>query len=91
MSCLSCASGNHVEFAAEINIHFPGLKNLDKPGVFVFPKVLVCLNCGFSRFTTPAPELALLQEVPRQAKPRPGNGGFNMSHSVYGTTSSSAE
>lgn len=60
MSCLSCTSGNQAEFSAEINIHYPGLKNLDKPSVFLFPKVLVCLNCGCSRFTTPKTELALL-------------------------------
>jgi hypothetical protein len=60
MSCLSCASGNQAEFSAEMIIHFSGLKNLDKPGVWVFPKLLVCLDCGFSRFTTPESELALL-------------------------------
>jgi hypothetical protein len=61
MSCLSCASGNQAEYTSEINIHFPGLKNLDKPSVFVFPKLLVCLDCGCSWFTTPETELALLQ------------------------------
>jgi hypothetical protein len=61
MSCLSCASGNQAEFTGEVNIHFPGLKNLDKPSIFVFPKLLVCLDCGCSWFTTPETELALLQ------------------------------
>jgi hypothetical protein len=60
MSCVLCASGNQAELAAEVNIHFSGLKNLDKPGIFLFPKLLVCLGCGFSRFTIPASELALL-------------------------------
>lgn len=62
MSCPLCGSGNHAELAAEMNIHFSGLKNLGKPGVFVFPKqLLVCLNCGDSHFTVPAKELASIQ------------------------------
>jgi len=60
MSCLVCASGNQEEFGAEINIHFRGLKNIDDPGVLFFPKVLVCLDCGASRFSTPADELLRL-------------------------------
>jgi hypothetical protein len=60
MSCLSCKSSNQSEFPAELLIHFEGLKNLDKPGVWVFPRVLVCLNCGFLQSTVPALELASL-------------------------------
>jgi hypothetical protein len=41
-------------------IHFRSLKNVDEPGVWVFPKLLVCLACGFSRFTVQESELALL-------------------------------
>jgi hypothetical protein len=46
-----------------MTIHFSGLKNLDNLGVFVFPMLLVCLDCGFSRFTVPETELALLAKV----------------------------
>jgi hypothetical protein len=60
MACLSCGSFNEAEFAAEMVIHFSGLKNLDKPGVLVFPKLSVCLDCGSSRFTVPKAELAAL-------------------------------
>jgi len=60
MSCRLCGSGNEAEFAAEMIIHFSGLKNLDKPGIWVFPKLLICLDCGFSPFTVPESELALL-------------------------------
>jgi hypothetical protein len=60
MSCLSCGSNKQSEFSAEMLIHFGGLKNLDKPGVWVFPKLLVCLDCGFSPLTVPAPERASL-------------------------------
>lgn len=62
MPCVSCGSNRQPEFLAEINIHFSGFKNLGKPGVLVFPKVLVCLDCGLSWFTTPKTELAQLAD-----------------------------
>ena len=63
MSCAQCTSSHQAEFGAEVNIHLPGLMNADKPGIFVFPKLQICLHCGFSRFTVPASELALLRRV----------------------------
>jgi len=56
----SCRSVNQAEFRAELLIHFGGLKNLDKPGVWLFPELLVCLECGFAQTTIPASELAQL-------------------------------
>jgi hypothetical protein len=62
MSCLLCGSGNEAESVGEMVIHFSfsDLKNLDKPGVWVFPNLLVRFDCGFSQFTIPESELALL-------------------------------
>jgi hypothetical protein len=60
MRCPSCGSGHQTEFMAEINVHFSGLQNLDRPGVLVFPRVMICLDCGFSRFNTPQAELVEL-------------------------------
>jgi len=60
MACKSCQSQNQRNLDAEIGIHFPGLKGLDKPLVFVFPKLLVCLNCGFTEFAIPETELRKL-------------------------------
>jgi len=60
MSCLSCGSAKHAELTAEMLIHFPGLKNMDKPGVLLFPKLTLCLDCGSSRFNVPENELALV-------------------------------
>jgi hypothetical protein len=60
MSCKSCQSQSQHEFNGEIAIHFPGLKGLDKPIVWVFPKLLVCSNCGFTEFTVPEKELSVL-------------------------------
>lgn len=59
-SCPLCGSGNVAKFAAEMIIRFRGLKKVDVPGVWVFPKLSVCLDCGFSHFTVPESELALL-------------------------------
>ena len=62
MSCKACQSENQRTLGAEIAIHFPGLKGLDKPVVWVFPKLLVCLNCGFTEFVVPEAELRGLVE-----------------------------
>jgi hypothetical protein len=62
MACRSCESKNQTQFDSEINIHFPGLKNLDKSAVLIFRKLVVCLDCGFTQFTIPETELRLLGE-----------------------------
>jgi len=62
MPCPSCGSSDVAKFTAEMIIHFAGPKNLDKPGVWIFPQLAICLDCGSSRFTVPESELALLAE-----------------------------
>jgi hypothetical protein len=57
MTCKSCTSTNHLRFSAEINVHFGGWGGLDEPGVFVFPKLHVCMDCGFTEFAIPETEL----------------------------------
>jgi hypothetical protein len=41
-------------------IHFPGLKNIDKPVVWVFPEIVVCLDCGTAEFAVPEEQLRFL-------------------------------
>ena len=60
--CGVCGSTNQAELNAEVCIHFPDLKNLETPAVFMFPKVSVCVDCGASQFATPATELDLIRE-----------------------------
>jgi hypothetical protein len=60
MSCQLCASTKQKEFTTEINIHSRGLENIDDPGVLFFPNVVVCLDCGWSYFSTPHGELLRL-------------------------------
>jgi hypothetical protein len=62
MSCPLCVSSNHAKFTAEVVIHFSGLKNLDRLGIFVFPKPMVCLDCGVAGFTIAQRELRPLRK-----------------------------
>jgi hypothetical protein len=64
MPCKSCGSVNQREFSAEMRIHFPGLKNMDKPVMWVFPRLVVCLECGAAEFAVPEAELRLLAKAP---------------------------
>ena len=63
MSCKSCQSVNQSKLNGEIAVHLPGLKNLDKPIIWVFPELVVCLDCGFTEFVIPATELRRLVEI----------------------------
>jgi hypothetical protein len=60
MPCKSCASVNQKKFAAEISLHFLGLRNADKPTVWVFPEAIACLDCGVAEFAVPEAELRQL-------------------------------
>ena len=60
MSCDKCACQNQREFNGEVAIHFPGRTGLQKPIVWVFPKVRVCMDCGYADFTVPERELSVL-------------------------------
>jgi len=60
MACKRCSSERQSTFSSEVNIHFPGLEGLDKPTVWVFPEIMVCLHCGFAEFSIPKAELRAL-------------------------------
>ena len=60
MTCKACGSDQQGKFTAEIAIHFPGLKDLGKPHVWVFPELFVCLKCGTAKFEMPEAQLRYL-------------------------------
>jgi hypothetical protein len=60
MPCKSCGSANQKKFIGEMGIRSPGLKGIDKPIVWVFPELIVCLNCGTAEFVVPEAELRVL-------------------------------
>ncbi len=55
--------GTRCHFSSEMLIKFSGLQNIDKQGVLLFPRPVVCLDCGTLRCVVPARELCSLQEV----------------------------
>jgi hypothetical protein len=57
MPCKSCGSDKLSKFTGELALHFLGLKDLQKPIVWIFPEVSVCLNCGTGEFVVPEREL----------------------------------
>jgi hypothetical protein len=65
MTCKRCACDKVKEFNGELAIHFPGLEGLEKPIVWVFPELVICLGCGLVQFVLSDEELAQLK-----------NGGF---------------
>ena len=62
MCCARCSSPNETEVSAEMMIHFSDPNHLSEPGYLMFTMVLVCLDCGASRFNTPTEELWLLRQ-----------------------------
>lgn len=61
MTCKGCHSEKQNVFNGEVAIHFPGRKGLEKPIVWAFPKLVVCLQCGYTEFTVPERELQVLE------------------------------
>jgi hypothetical protein len=61
--CKSCKSGNLRNLNGEIAIHFSGVRGLTKPIVWVSPKLVICLNCGFTEFEVCETELRRLVEI----------------------------
>jgi len=58
--CKSCQSKNRKVFSGEVAIHYSGLEGVNKPIVWVFPKLVVCAQCGFAEFLIPKHELEML-------------------------------
>jgi len=60
MNCPNCSLNHLAEFSTELMIHFPGLEHLQNHGVLIFPRMMVCVKCGFSQFKIGESETALL-------------------------------
>jgi hypothetical protein len=66
MPCRKCGSDHLKESRSEINTQPLGSSDLDKQAVLLFPKLLVCLKCGFTEFTLSESDLLLLSKCVKQ-------------------------
>jgi hypothetical protein len=62
MNCPRCGSLSRSHFPAEVNVHFPGIKNLRRPPLWVFPQLLISRDCGHVEFDLSNKELKRLNE-----------------------------
>jgi hypothetical protein len=62
MACRSCGSDQQHQVNGEVAIRFPGLDGLDKPIVWVFPRLVLCLDCGVADFQIRDEDLSVLRE-----------------------------
>jgi hypothetical protein len=62
MTCRLCDQTISVNSARSLNFHFPGDEGLDKPTVWIFPEVVVCLDCALAELTVPEAELRTLAQ-----------------------------
>lgn len=60
MPCKKCGSGQQREYTSEMGVHVEEHGDLDRQAVLLFPRLLVCLECGFTEFTLSESELPLL-------------------------------
>jgi hypothetical protein len=60
MTCKWCGSDKQRRFTAEVAIHSQGLEGLNKPIVWVFPELFLCLTCGKAEFKVPDKDLRTL-------------------------------
>ena len=62
MACRLCQSEDQGTFSSEVWIQRAGRNDLTKPAVWVFPELVVCLDCGFTEFQIDETSLTLLVE-----------------------------
>jgi hypothetical protein len=72
MPCKSCGSVNESKFKAEMVVHHSGRENIQEPGVWVFPELTICSDCGVAQFLVPETELHLLTKKGAEATKSPG-------------------
>jgi hypothetical protein len=69
--CKVCGSENVPRLRGEIAMRCPGLQNIDKPIVWLFPDIVVCTDRGIAEFAVPEEELRMLAKREAAARTQP--------------------
>jgi hypothetical protein len=62
--CKMCSSGSQIELKSEICLHRRA--GFEKPAIFIFPKIAICLQCGFAEFVMSDKELLQIRNAAEQ-------------------------
>lgn len=57
MACRRCGSQLKQGFDAELTASLPHMKGMKLSPIYASQQILVCLDCGFTELSIPAPEL----------------------------------
>ena len=60
MTCSQCGSAKQSALTGEVAIHFAQRQDWHNPMLWVFPKLVICLQCGLAEFSLPNRELQVL-------------------------------
>lgn len=63
LTCGSCRSINVIELATETCLHFRGLSGLNVEPIIVFPKTVICLECGAMQSNLAQSEIEQVREA----------------------------
>jgi predicted nucleic-acid-binding Zn-ribbon protein len=61
--CWSCGSNNVTEFETIIQLYAAPKNGLGEPILSAWPKIVMCSDCGYTRFRLSATELKRLTET----------------------------
>jgi len=71
MPCKLCGSENLRRFKGLTPVRYPGLEKRDGPAVWVFPELLLCLDCDNALFAVPGVESRFNGKLIHYRKPDP--------------------
>lgn len=63
LACLSCGSEDLDSYDAEVAVYLPYLNKSAGPHLFLYPKLLICMSCGFAGFAVSETTLNVLAQA----------------------------